>query len=134
MAELSKLMKIVLGINILAAFIYGILYLLIPEIYGSLIDTPAFDAHFWRLWGGTCLSLGVFGILGIIRNDWSRFGVFMEFVIIWLLITNLLNLASFGYLNRSLTNAISELIDVIVIFIIIALDLYAIIQENKKSD
>ncbi|MHA1669035.1 MAG: hypothetical protein ACTSV5_00500 [Promethearchaeota archaeon] len=132
MAEFSKFMKVVFYINLIAAFIYGILYLFIPDLYASLIDTPAYDPHFWRLWGGTCLSLGIIGILGLVRNDWAQFKVIIELVILWLLISNILNLASFVYLTRSPTNAISELLDVIVIFFIIVLDTYALLQENKR--
>ncbi|MHA1105206.1 MAG: hypothetical protein ACTSPN_05735 [Promethearchaeota archaeon] len=132
MAEFSKFMKIVLFINIIAGFIYGILYLFVPDLYAGLIDSPAYDPHFWRLWGGTCLSLGIIGILGFVRNDWSQFKIIMEFVILWLLIANILNLASFVYLTRSPTNMVSEVIDIIVIFFIIGLDIYAILQENKR--
>lgn len=132
MAELSKFMKIVLIIDIIAAFIYGIFYLFVPALYAGLVDPPSYDEHFWRLWGGTCVSLGIFGIIGFIRNEWTKFKVMIEFVMLWLLITNILNLASFGYLNRSAANTISETIDIIVIFFLIGLNLYAYLQENKK--
>jgi len=69
MAELSKFFKIVLLIDVIAGVIYGILYLFIPEIYADLIDSPSFSLQFWRLWGVTCLLLGIFGIIGLIRNE-----------------------------------------------------------------
>jgi len=73
MAELSKFMKIVLIVSIIAALIYGILYLFVPDFYAGLNDPPAYDPHFWRLWGSICISLGIIGILGFVRNDWSQF-------------------------------------------------------------
>ena len=132
MAEFSKLMKIVLIINIIAALIYGIFYLFIPEIYAGLVEASDFNDQFYRLWGGTCISLGIFGILGFFRNDWGQFKMLFELVILWLIITEIINLASFAYIVRTPANLVSEWIDVIVIILIIVMDIYAYMKENKK--
>jgi len=132
MAELSKFFKIVLIIDILAALIYGILYLFIPEIYAGLIDSPAFDIHFWRLWGVTCTTLGVVGIIGFIRNEWTTLKVIIEFVVLWLILTNIINFISFATIARSPTNLASEWTDVIIILILIVLNFYAYLRENKE--
>lgn len=132
MAELSKFFKIILIINMIAAFIYGILYLFIPEIFAGLVDAPAFDLHFWRLWGGTCVSLGIFGIIGYIRNEWSTFKVIIEFVILWLIITVIINFVGFADITRSPTNLISQWTDIIIILILIIIDIYAYLRENKQ--
>jgi hypothetical protein len=119
MVEFSKFMKIVLIINIIAAFVYGIFYLFIPEIYANLVEASDYNDQFYRLWGGTCVSLGIFGILGLLRNDWDRFKMLFEFVILWLIITEIINFASFAYIVRTPANLASEWIDVIVIILII---------------
>ena len=134
MAELSKIFKIVLIINIIAAFIYGILYLFIPEIYAAMIESPSFSLQFWRLWGVTCLILGIMGIIGLLRNDWIQFKILFEFTILWLLGMNILNII---YLIdpsfiHSPTSFISEMMDVIIIFVLIALDIYIYMRENKE--
>lgn len=130
MAELSKFFKIALVIDIIAAFVYGTIYLFIPDIYRVLVDAPAFDIHFWRLWGGTCISLGIFGVIGIIRNDWDYLKIIIEFVIVWLIITVIINFISLP--GRSLTNLASEWTDIIVIIVLIVLNIYAYFKENKK--
>jgi hypothetical protein len=83
MAELSKFFKIVLVIDIIAAFIYGILYLFIPGRYAVLIFSPYFSLHFWHLWGLTCLILGIMGMVGFMRIEWTAIKIFMEFVMMW---------------------------------------------------
>ncbi|MHA1196329.1 MAG: hypothetical protein ACTSRH_02690 [Promethearchaeota archaeon] len=133
MAEFSKFMKIVLSINIFAAFIYGILYLFIPEFYSSLVDAPNYNPLFFRLWGATCTSLGIVGILAFLRNNWEQFKILFEFVILWLIIQDIVNLTSFSYLARSPTNIASQWTDIIIIILLIIIDIYAYLKENKNE-
>ena len=133
MAELSKLFKLVLLINIIAAVVYGILYLFIPELYAVLIESPSFSLQFWRLWGVTCLLLGVFGIIGYIRNEWTTLKMLIEFVICWLIgmdIINIIYLVDPAF-THSATSFTSELTDVIIILILAVLDIYAYLKQNK---
>ncbi|MFW9938081.1 MAG: hypothetical protein ACFFD5_10560 [Candidatus Thorarchaeota archaeon] len=134
MAELSKFFKIVLLINVIAALFYGIVYLFIPEIFAVLIDSPAFSLQFWRLWGITCVSLAVFGVIGFIRNEWTTLKMLIEFVILWLIlmeIVNIIYLVDPAY-THSLTSFSNELIDIIVIAFLIVLNIYAYLKENKR--
>ena len=132
MAELSKFFKIVLMINILAALIYGVLYLFIPEIYAVMIESPAFSLQFWRLWGVTCFLLGIIGIIGLLRNDWIQIKIILEFTILWLLGMNILNLIYLFEPSHTPTSFTSEVIDVIIIFVLIALDIYTYLREKKQ--
>ncbi len=132
MAELSKLFKIVLIINIIAAFIYGILYLFIPEIYAVMIESPSFSLQFWRLWGVTCFILGIMGIIGLLRNDWTQIKILIEFSILWLLGMNILNIIFLFDPSHTTTSFTSEVTDVIIIFVLIVLDIYVYLRENKQ--
>ena len=134
MAELSKLFKIILLIDIIAALIYGILYLFIPELYAALIESPSFSLQFWRLWGVTCLLLGVFGIIGYIRNEWTTLKILIEFVICWLIGMDIINIIylvdpTFTHTTTSFT---SELTDIIIIIILAFINIYAYLKENKR--
>ena len=134
MAELSKFFKIVLLIDVIAGVIYGILYLFIPEIYADLIDSPSFSLQFWRLWGVTCLLLGIFGIIGLIRNEWTTLKMLIEFVIVWLIGMNIVNII---YIvdpasTHTAASLSSEIVDLIIIFILAALNIYAYLKENKR--
>ena len=133
MAELSKFFKIVLLINIVAAVVYGVLYLFIPELYAVLIESPSFSLQFWRLWGFTCFLLGVFGIIGYIRNEWTTLKMLIEFVICWLIgmdVINIIYLIDPAF-THSATSFTSELTDIIIIIILAVVDIYAYLKENK---
>ena len=131
MGEFSKFLKIVLLIDIAAGFFYGILYLFIPEIYANLIESPSFSLHFWRLWGGTCLLLGIIGIIGFFRNEWTTFRIVLEFVILWLIMMDIINLISLSDPTHTAISLASEIVDIIVIFGLIAINTFAYFKENK---
>ena len=73
MVEMLRGLKIVVIIDIIVAFIYGFLYLLIPEYYAELSDSPTFDIHMWRIVGGTIIVLGIGAIIGLKRSEWESF-------------------------------------------------------------
>ena len=63
MVEMSKGLKIILIVDIIVAIYYGVMYMLLPELYYSMNDAPAFDLHMWRLFGGTLFVLSIAGII-----------------------------------------------------------------------
>lgn len=131
MTEISKRMKLLLIINTIAAFIYGFLYLAIPEILADLNDPTYYDPHFWRLWGGLCIVFGIFGILMIKRAEWEEIKILIEFVIIWLIMTNIINIATMFIIHRSAVNFASELFDIILISALIVANTYLYLQEGQ---
>ena len=92
MAEISKVTKIVLIIDIIASFIFMVLYLIIPDIYASLIDPLVFDPYYWRAFGGTILSILIIALIVFKRGEWDQVKVVIEFAIIWLIIILSLNI------------------------------------------
>lgn len=133
MVEMSKEYKIILLVNIIAAFIYGILYVFFPEFVYSGNDAPDFDPHFWRLFGGALLAVGIVGIYGFLRVDWDKIKLFMLYGIVILLIILLINLTSNIYVIRSATNLIFHWIDNVVIIILLITNVFFYMKENKKS-
>jgi len=132
MAEMSKEMKIVLLVNSVIAFIYAFLELIIPEIYYQLTDAPAFDIHFWRTVGGTLLVLGIFGIIAIIRADWEKIKISVEIAIVFLIMLFILDIVALITITSSPTNLISTLIATIITAILIVLDIYFYLREEKR--
>ena len=51
MGEISKNLKIVLLVNVLAALIYGILQTFVIEAYLTMVEHPTPDIHFTRVGG-----------------------------------------------------------------------------------
>ena len=132
MAEFSKEMKIVLIINMIVAFVYGIMYVFLPETVYSLNDAPYFDPHFWRLFGGALIALGIPVLLGIIKGDWDYIKLFFLFAIILLIILVLVNLASNIYVIRSATNLVFHWLDTIVMIVLVVFNTFFYLREEKK--
>ncbi len=132
MAEFSKEMKIVLIINMIVAFVYGIMYVFLPETVYSLNDAPYFDPHFWRLFGGALLAMGITVLLGIIKGDWDYIKLFFQYAIIGLIIFVLVNVTSIIYVTRSATNLIFHWLDTIVMIVLIVFNTYFYLREEKK--
>jgi hypothetical protein len=132
MAEFSKEMKFVLIINLIVAFAYGIMYTFLPETVYSLNDAPYFDPHFWRLFGGVLIAMGIPVLLGLIKGDWDYIKLFFLFAIIFLIMNILVNLTSIIYVTRSATNLIFHWLDNIVIIVMIVLDIFFYLREEKK--
>ena len=133
MAELSKEYKILLLVNIIVAFVYGALYVFLPDVVYSGNDAPYFDPHFWRLFGGALLAVGVVGIFGFLSADWEKIKLFMLYGIVILILILLVNLTSNIYVIRSATNLIFHWIDNVVIIILLIVDTFFYMRENKKS-
>jgi predicted membrane-bound spermidine synthase len=132
MAEISKLFKIMLIIDVIVAFVYGILYFFVPNIVYDLNDAPFYDPHFWRLFGGAILSLGIGAILSLIIKEWEKIKLFVLVTIIFLIITAIGNISSALYLTRSPTNLVFHWLDTIIIIILIVLNGFFFIKESKE--
>jgi hypothetical protein len=132
MAEFSKEMKFVLIINMIVAFVYGIMYVFLPEAVYSLNEAPYFDPHFWRLFGGVLLAMGIPILLGIIKGDWDYIKLFVLYTIIGLIILVLVNLTSNIYVTRSATNLVFHWLDTIVMIVLVVFNTFFYLREEKK--
>ncbi len=132
MAVISKEMKIVLIINVIVGLIYGILHVFFPEGVHALDDAPFFDPHFWRLFGGALIAIGIAILLGIFNGEWERIKILVQFVIIYLIIIALVNFTSSIYVTRSVTNELFHLFDNIVTILLLLLDILFYLREEKK--
>lgn len=132
MAEISKEFKLLLLINVIIAFVYGILYTFLPNIVYSLNDAPYFDNHFWRLFGGVLIAIGIITLLGLKKGDWDSMKLFVLYAIIFLIITGLINVTSTIYITRSATNLIFHWLDNVVIIAFAVIDAFFYMREEKK--
>lgn len=132
MAEMSKRFTYILIGNIVVAILYGFLYLLIPEMTAEFMDRTTIDLQYLMLWGGTCLSLGIGGMLALIRREWDNLEIFIEFVIIWLFFSLIINVLTLFFVKpRSATNITFEWLNNIIFFAIIVIDIFFFYKEKK---
>ena len=132
MAEISKMFKIMLIIDAIVAFVYGILYFFLPDVVYSLNDAPFYDPHFWRLFGGAILSLGFGSIFSLLMKEWDKIKIFILTTIIFLIIIAVGNISSALYTTRSITNLGFHWLDTILIIVLIVLNGFFFIREDKK--
>jgi hypothetical protein len=126
MVEMSKGLKIILIVDIVVAIYYGVLYLLLPELYYQMNDAPAFDLHMWRLFGGTIFVLGIAGIIALKRGEWEAVKPLMEVVILWLIMVTVLDIVWVISVSASPTyiRSISTTIVLLIILIIANIHFY----------
>jgi len=133
MAEMSKEMKIVIIVNVIVAFIYGFLELIIPEIYYQLTDSPAFDIHTWRIVGGSFMVLGIFGIIAIIRADWEKVKITFELAIAYEILLLILDIVAYITITGSATWITGQIIATIIKIILIVINIYFYLREEKRT-
>jgi len=131
MVEMSKGLKIILVVDIIVAIYYGVMYLLLPELYYQMNDAPAFDLHMWRLFGGTLFVLGITGIIALKRGEWETVKPLMEVVILWLIMVVVLDIIWVLSVSASPTyvRSISTTIVLLIILIIANISFYQ--REGK---
>ncbi len=132
MAEISKEMKIVLIINAIVAFIYGCIFLLIPDLYESLTDSPYHNPALLRLWGGTIIILGLFALIAFVRKEWDNVKIVFELAIVWLIMVEILGLVTFTYVPYTAASLASEIMDMIVVGVLLVIDVYFYLREEKS--
>lgn len=132
MAEISKEMKIVLIINAIVAFIYGCIFLLIPDLYESLTDSPYHNPALLRLWGGTIIILGLFALIAFVRKEWENVKIVFELAIVWLILVEILGLVSFTYVPYTAASLANEIMDMVVVGILLVIDVYFYLREEKS--
>ncbi len=126
MAELSKGGKIIYMINAIVAFIFTVLFLVIPEIYADFMNSSFYCPITWRQLGGSILVLGVFSVVGLLRKEWEHVRIVWELGILWLIV--LLCIDIWGMV------AITGLFDyvIVIIVILIVVNVFFYVRERGK--
>ena len=131
MAELSKKMKYVILINIVAALVYGIMQAFFTAAYLAMIEQPTPDVHFTRVGGGVLLVLAIFGSYTLLKKkSWEEFKLLFEFVIGYQIMLFIVDIVYFATFTLSATNFANTLIATILTAVLIALNIYFYIKEQ----
>ncbi|MFW9950997.1 MAG: hypothetical protein ACFFKA_12840 [Candidatus Thorarchaeota archaeon] len=132
MAEISKWFKWMLIVDVVIGVIYGVLYVFFPDVVYNMNDAPFYDPHFWRLFGGAILAIGVGAALSLKVKDWEKVKLFILIVLIFLVIIAIVNITSALYTTRSPVNLGYHWLDTSLILILIVLNGYFYLREGKK--
>ncbi|MFW9899639.1 MAG: hypothetical protein ACFFDO_10320 [Candidatus Thorarchaeota archaeon] len=122
MAEISKEVKIIFIINIIAGIIYAIQYLILPDILYS--GTPYYHPHLSRIYGGTMVILIIGGLIGLKRGELETLKPVWEVVILWFIMVLILAIASLTYMPWTPTDLARVWVGIIVLIILIIINVY----------
>jgi hypothetical protein len=131
MAEISKETKIILIIDAIASFIFMVLYLIIPEVYASMVDPLVFDPYYWRAFGGTLLALFILVLIALKRAEWDQIKAVIELAIVWSSIILILNIWELIALPISPTYVETTIVDSILLVVLIILNAFIYYREQK---
>jgi hypothetical protein len=81
--EYSDLMRYTFIVHIPIGVLFGLAFLLIPDIYGDFIDWEMEDPAF-RLLGAALLGLTAGSVLALRDRSWEKVRILVEIEVIWL--------------------------------------------------
>lgn len=116
MVEISKEVKIILYIDIIAAIIYAFQYLVLTDLIFA--GGTYYNPHMYRLWGGTIVVILISALIALKRGELETFKPIWEFVILWWIMTLILNFAAFTYMPYTPTEVARAWINIIVLILL----------------
>jgi len=127
MAEISKEVKIVLIINIIAGIIYAIQYLVLPDIVSA--GTPYYNPYLIRVYGGTMVVLIIGMLIGLKRGELETLKPVWEVGILWFILVLVLLIGSFIYMPWTPADLVRAWVGMIVLIILIAINIYVYYKQ-----
>lgn len=119
--EISKFLKYVFLLSGLAAFVFGIAFILFVEIYYSLLNWPYEEPLFTRVLGAVLLSLAILQWLSYREKKWENVKNVVIMMIVWHLLGAIVTLTGQFVFILPLGN----LIHIIVLIVFLVAYIYA---------
>jgi hypothetical protein len=76
-------LRITFLVHFIVALIFGLTYLLIPELYGELVGFPALQPEIYRALGAAVLGFAAGSILAYRETNWEKVIIVVRMVIVW---------------------------------------------------
>lgn len=129
--EISKGLKLWFLISSIVGFIFTFIYLVVLEIYWTMIDWPYFDPIFGRILGITLLTISIISVLAYRETEWENVKIFVEFAIIWLISLIIVNIWSVFATSFSPTALGSVWFDTTLLIVMAIVNIYFFLQHQK---
>ncbi|MFX0186562.1 MAG: hypothetical protein ACFE8A_02380 [Candidatus Hodarchaeota archaeon] len=127
MTEISKEVKIVAIINMIAGIIYAIQYLVLPDIIAA--GTPYYNPYLIRVYGGTMVVLIIGLLIGLKRGELETLKPAWEVGILWFILVLILLIGSFIYMPWTPADLVRAWVGLIVIIVLIILNVYVYYKQ-----
>jgi hypothetical protein len=79
-------------VHMIVGIIFGLIFLLIPEIWGNLIGWPVTEPVIYRLYAAALLGLTASSWFAYKETAWDRVKIVVQMEIIWLILGTLVTL------------------------------------------
>ena len=100
-------LRVTFLIHFIVALIFGLIYLLIPKVWGNLINWPVKEPEAYRLIGAAILGFGTSSWFAYKETAWERVKIVVQMEIVWTILATLVllwglifaGLPGFGWVN-----------------------------------
>lgn len=135
MSEISKMYKVVLIINMVACFVYGVLYAFLWWFWLPAIDNTMFPPFYAQFFGGLLICTLIWMLRIILQKiSWGKAVLFFEYVMIVMGVM-LLYLGYeilFYHKDMSFTARINSIVSTSVVTALLILNIIAFFIETGK--
>ncbi len=105
--QFSRGLKITFLVHFIVGLVFGLLYLLIPEVWGNLIGWPTQEPAVYRLIGAAVLGFAAGSWLAYREAAWEKVKIVVQAEIVWTILGTLVmlwglifaGLPAIGWLN-----------------------------------
>jgi hypothetical protein len=84
MPTISKGLKYILIAFIVFCFAFMPFFLFFTEGFSLATQWPWLDPFFGRMYGVLLLAMGISSIFAILKKEWERIQIFIEFLMLWM--------------------------------------------------
>ncbi len=105
--QISSGLKITFLAHVIVGVIFGLIYLLIPEVWGNLVNWPVKEPTPYRLVGAAILGFSTSSWLAYRETAWEKVKIVVQMEIVWTILGTLVmlwglifaGLPAIGWLN-----------------------------------
>ena len=132
MGIISKNMRITILVSSTAFFLFAFMYLILTDLYLTMMEWPYDDPYYPRAFGINLLILGTFLLISYFRNEWLQAKILIEIVIIWAFLTLIANLIEINILTLPIGVIVATWNNTIILIVLVIVLLYFYLEEIKR--
>ena len=90
--QIQSGLKTTFLVHFIVALIFGLIYLLIPEVWGNLISWPVKEPPIYRVLGAALLGFAVSSWFAYKETAWEKVKIVVQMEIVWTILGTLMML------------------------------------------
>jgi len=131
MTEIKKITKIALLWYGVAGILFAFFYLVLTDLYVTMIQWPYNDpVSFWSL-GGTLLTIGIASLMASFKKEWEEIKLFFLFSMMWILYFIIMDIVSIALLGLPDMALMSQITNIILLTFNLVLGIFCIMKQRS---